>query len=163
MGEPCPPHNVTWPRWMAQGGCVEAPTADFYPEGRVDQQQLARVRAICWDCPVRRDCLSWALRHEKYGIWGGFTEQERTSLIRTTCKRCRWSADPITLAMRPAGGLCADCRARKPQHPQPGGRAVRNRSALGGLTDLEPPDDQEWFRRQVVAAKADQAQRRGVA
>ena len=41
-------------------------------------EQVERAKAICAACPVRRDCLAFALRiGQADGIWGGLTEEER--------------------------------------------------------------------------------------
>jgi len=46
--------------------------------------------ALCAACPVRAECLEFALRHwrsvGRHGIWGGLVEAERASAYR------RWSA-----------------------------------------------------------------------
>lgn len=39
---------------------------------------IDRAKSICRACPVRRDCLMWALEHGPSGTWGGFTDRERT-------------------------------------------------------------------------------------
>ncbi len=55
----------------------------FFPPStseRKDERERREVRAksICKVCPVRRDCLDYALAiREPYGIWGGLTEIER--------------------------------------------------------------------------------------
>lgn len=37
----------------------------------------------CDRCPVRQDCLEWALENrERYGIWGGLSERARRRLLR---------------------------------------------------------------------------------
>ena len=37
-----------------------------------------KAKEICSTCPIRRDCLIWALeRGEPYGIWGGYGYDER--------------------------------------------------------------------------------------
>jgi WhiB family redox-sensing transcriptional regulator len=42
-----------------------------------------RVRVLCDDCPVRRECLAEALdNHMEWGVWGGMTERERRALLR---------------------------------------------------------------------------------
>lgn len=42
-----------------------------------------RVRILCDDCPVRRECLAEALDNElEWGVWGGLTERERRALLR---------------------------------------------------------------------------------
>jgi WhiB family transcriptional regulator, redox-sensing transcriptional regulator len=41
----------------------------WFAESPVD---LERAKALCADCPIRRECLSAALeRQEPWGVWGG--------------------------------------------------------------------------------------------
>lgn len=41
-------------------------------------QIIALARAICSDCPVRPECLSFAVSHDlKENIWGGLLPDER--------------------------------------------------------------------------------------
>jgi WhiB family redox-sensing transcriptional regulator len=42
-----------------------------------------QAKAICARCPVRIECLEYAIRiREPHGIWGGLNELERRILIR---------------------------------------------------------------------------------
>jgi WhiB family redox-sensing transcriptional regulator len=54
------------------------------------RDQAADAIAVCAACPVRADCLEFALRHGSglgaHGVWGGLVEGERLSLRR------RWLA-----------------------------------------------------------------------
>lgn len=37
-----------------------------------DPRELERAKALCADCPLRRECLTAALeRGEPWGVWGG--------------------------------------------------------------------------------------------
>jgi WhiB family transcriptional regulator, redox-sensing transcriptional regulator len=38
------------------------------------------AKRICMACPVRRQCLEFALTHDEHGIWGGTTERERRAI-----------------------------------------------------------------------------------
>ena len=43
-----------------------------------DHEAIAEAKELCGLCPVRRDCLDYALENVlKEGIWGGLTEAER--------------------------------------------------------------------------------------
>jgi WhiB family redox-sensing transcriptional regulator len=59
----------------------------FFPPSHSERkdERLARERAakaICKLCPVRRDCLDYAIRiREPHGIWGGLNELERKQVI----------------------------------------------------------------------------------
>lgn len=44
----------------------------------MSRSEVAKARELCTGCPVRRDCLTDALRRgESWGVWGGFTAAER--------------------------------------------------------------------------------------
>jgi len=40
------------------------------------------AKAVCKICPIKTECLSYALYHEGHGIWGGKTERERNAIRR---------------------------------------------------------------------------------
>ena len=43
----------------------------------------AKAKALCSRCPVRPECLEYALRlREPHGIWGGLNEMERRQVLR---------------------------------------------------------------------------------
>jgi hypothetical protein len=63
--------------WVARGRCrgavVTGAAADheFFPELEIDTRwQHARDR-LCAPCPVRAECLLFALEHRYVGLWGG--------------------------------------------------------------------------------------------
>ncbi len=52
-----------------------------------------RVRILCEDCPVRRECLAEALDGRmEWGVWGGLTERERRALLRQHPDVTSWRA-----------------------------------------------------------------------
>lgn len=79
------------PDWYAGAlckGCHEL----FHPDGRADElrEKEARAKAICAGCPVRRECLDYALAaRERDGIWGGYTIDERELLLKIQRRRAR--------------------------------------------------------------------------
>jgi WhiB family redox-sensing transcriptional regulator len=71
--------------WRASAACRDTDPELFFPVGTPGRvlTQVDQAKQICRDCPVRVDCLSWALRHSlAFGIWGGTTEEERQSVRR---------------------------------------------------------------------------------
>lgn len=47
------------------------------------KQQVKQAKAICAICPVKQECLDYALRNEEvYGIWGGKTTRERAKISK---------------------------------------------------------------------------------
>lgn len=52
----------------------------WWPNGTTGDEELkiTQAKAICSNCPVKRECLDWAVDNRQYfGIWGGVTEEER--------------------------------------------------------------------------------------
>jgi WhiB family transcriptional regulator, redox-sensing transcriptional regulator len=65
--------------WVGRATCRGVDPDLFFPDrgGDVD-----RAKAICADCPVRDDCLDYALRWRiRFGIWGGLSERSRRRLV----------------------------------------------------------------------------------
>lgn len=73
--------------WQAQAACRGRDATLFFPPatGELKEDKLARearAKAICRECPVRNECLDFALdTREPYGIWGGLNELERRRLM----------------------------------------------------------------------------------
>lgn len=42
-----------------------------------DKDVVEQAREVCLDCVERVACLMWALHNEDFGLWGGFTANER--------------------------------------------------------------------------------------
>ena len=80
-----PTHGEAWD-WQARAACRGADTSIFYhPEnerGPSRRRREMRAKRICQGCPVRQNCLSWALwAREPYGVWGGLSVEEREALL----------------------------------------------------------------------------------
>ena len=71
---PTPPHF-----WQERAACFVEPDV-FFP---ISEEEAGPALAFCGACPIREECLSWALKNgERYGVWGGTTEQQRRRLQR---------------------------------------------------------------------------------
>ena len=42
--------------------------------------QADEAKEICAVCPIKSECLDYALTYEEYGIWGGATPSERRQI-----------------------------------------------------------------------------------
>ena len=80
---------TTWEYgWQWRAACRGDDATLFFPPNHFEprEERLARERqakAICATCPVRVECLEYAVRiKEPHGIWGGLNELERRYLIR---------------------------------------------------------------------------------
>jgi WhiB family redox-sensing transcriptional regulator len=66
--------------WQDYAKCVGADPDLFFPDTAI---HVGDVRRICATCPVRVQCLEFALEHnERDGIWGGTTPRERRAIRR---------------------------------------------------------------------------------
>jgi WhiB family redox-sensing transcriptional regulator len=79
------PISEDW-EWQATGLCRDRAGAQFFhPDddlGRISRRlREAAAKRLCQSCPVRAACATHALNvGEEYGVWGGFTENERARL-----------------------------------------------------------------------------------
>ena len=77
--------------WQYQAACRGPHSSIFFPPSRLERRpdkrrREQRAKEICAECPVRTDCLSYAVRiREQHGIWGGLTEKERRPLLDNSC------------------------------------------------------------------------------
>ncbi|WP_172653034.1 WhiB family transcriptional regulator [Rhodococcus opacus] len=71
------PRSVTDSRnWQLKAECRGANPGLFYDDSDTSDHDAAR--RMCGLCPVRRDCLQYALDYsEQHGIWGGLDAIER--------------------------------------------------------------------------------------
>lgn len=66
--------------WMESALCSETDPDAFHPE---KGGSTAPAKRVCAACPVRAECLEYALRHkEREGVWGGLAPRERAKLLR---------------------------------------------------------------------------------
>lgn len=73
--------------WMLEARCLDADPEAFFPEKGGSTREAKR---ICAACPVRDDCLQYALENdERFGIWGGLSERERRRAKRVVTPRGR--------------------------------------------------------------------------
>ncbi|MGW2478115.1 WhiB family transcriptional regulator [Streptomyces sp. NPDC001665] len=65
--------------WRGHAVCRTADPDELFVDGAAQN----RAKALCTGCPVRTECLAYALDHRiGHGIWGGMTERERRGLLR---------------------------------------------------------------------------------
>lgn len=63
------------PRWWPYRGCIDVPTAVFFPDDAAGERA---AKAVCATCPVRVACLDYAVEEGiEEGVWGGTGEWTR--------------------------------------------------------------------------------------
>ena len=78
--------------WRDRAICRDTDPDLFFPVGTTGQAlvQIARAKEVCNECPVKVDCLEYALEtNQDSGIWGGLAEEERRAIRRQTAARQR--------------------------------------------------------------------------
>ncbi|MEW2075936.1 WhiB family transcriptional regulator [Streptomyces sp. NPDC012403] len=76
--------------WRARAACRTEDPDLFFPIGTSGPalMQTEQAKAVCRRCPVREQCLQWALdTGQSIGVWGGTSETERHALKRRVAAR----------------------------------------------------------------------------
>ncbi|WP_051812804.1 WhiB family transcriptional regulator [Streptomyces sp. NRRL S-340] len=72
--------------WAVRGAC-RGSAEQMFAEGAAQNG----AKSVCYRCPVRMECLSYALdRRMEHGVWGGMTERERRALLRRNPTVVSW-------------------------------------------------------------------------
>lgn len=71
------------PDWMDQAECKGY--AEVFWPARGDVHTFRAALAICAGCPVKAECLEYALTfvdHDDHGVWGGTSAKQRIAIRR---------------------------------------------------------------------------------
>lgn len=97
--------RVQMGEWRHDAACRDMDPELFFPGTGVSPEEAL---AVCARCPVRKDCLDWALKApEKDGVWGGTTARQRRDqkMYRPVCREC------AAVEVQTRGAYCPQCRA----------------------------------------------------
>lgn len=90
------------PRWETNAACRTVDPDLFFPVGssKAARAQTAEAKSVCMQCPVRVQCLNWAMETEQpHGVLGGMSQEER------------WQIAPVTPGVRSTAPLrCNEAR-----------------------------------------------------
>lgn len=117
-------NDAVW-GWQDEAACAGLGLDVWFAPDREQAADRAQreedAKRICGVCPVRDACLAHALNYdERYGIWGGLTEEERyPSSGRSVPTRQQMILCDACRRERKYGGrgpnwerLCGGCRTR---------------------------------------------------
>lgn len=65
-------------KWTDNAAC-KGRTEDMFPKHHKDITYITVARAICSDCPVKAECLEYALEFpsaDMHGVWAGLTSRQ---------------------------------------------------------------------------------------
>jgi hypothetical protein len=73
-------NEIDW----GKAACRESVYTDIFynveeERSLVAYEYINALRTICLACPIWKTCLTYAMEHEDYGVWGGMTSIERFS------------------------------------------------------------------------------------
>ena len=91
--------------WRQLAACQDKDTTMFFPVGHTQKaRRLERMaKLICANCPVRTECLEFALgTMQNDGVWGGLNEDDRRSLRRQRRALLRRERTPPSTATQSA-------------------------------------------------------------
>ncbi|MFE7391842.1 WhiB family transcriptional regulator [Streptomyces sp. NPDC057582] len=80
--------------WLMHAACRDEDPDLFFPIGSTGPAlvQTDEAKEVCRGCPVREQCLEWAMENgQDSGVWGGLGEAERRALKRRTHRRAQKS------------------------------------------------------------------------
>lgn len=103
------PQSPTDEDWYERALCPQTDPDAFFPEKGGSTKE---AKKICLGCPVKQQCLQWALDNdERFGIWGGLSERERRRLKRGIDIRPAQDDEPERVAaIAAANGYDQDAR-----------------------------------------------------
>ena len=81
--------------WAARGACRHSDPDLFFPVAARGPalRQLAQAKRVCERCPVRVQCLEYALQSgQSFGVWGGASAEERRLMRRRQLRQRRAAA-----------------------------------------------------------------------
>jgi WhiB family redox-sensing transcriptional regulator len=115
--------------WMRDAACKPHPTEWWFPE-RGDPTEQAKI--ICHTCPVRLDCLNYALNIPSLvGIWGGMSGKERRQIRSKPTKPIRHGTPTgYHQHLRRGTEPCLQCRQAHSRNTQLKKEQARERRLL---------------------------------
>ncbi len=99
--------------WTERALCAKVDPELFFPGAG---EQAREAKSVCLECPVRTECLQYALdKDERFGVWGGLRANERRSLNRgcrvstSVLIKCINGHDQTDPNSRTREGRCKEC------------------------------------------------------
>lgn len=65
--------------WRESAACAGVDSELFFPATATG---VKTARSICAPCPVKAECLAFALERDPWGVWAGTTRRERREMRR---------------------------------------------------------------------------------
>ena len=105
--------------WRLEALCRDVDPELFFPIGTtgVAVDHIEAAKSVCNACPVKKQCLEYALAtNQESGVWGGTSEEERRDLRRAAIATITRSARSGTITASVAGSDVPPAQDRL-EHP----------------------------------------------
>jgi WhiB family transcriptional regulator, redox-sensing transcriptional regulator len=83
------PDSIGVETWRDAAACRSIDPDLFFPIGTTGTalDHIAAAKAVCAACPVKAECLDFALEtNQDSGVWGGASEEERRQIRRARAR-----------------------------------------------------------------------------
>lgn len=119
-GAPVLPPN---PVWMDRGACSGTSDPVFFEPNNPEACAEEANRLYCRTCPVRAECLDYAMKTRSPGVWAGLSLATREKLAksrtRSKCPACK-CASLVTVGRY---DICRSCavswhKDNRPEHTE---------------------------------------------
>lgn len=92
--------------WSRDALCAQVGDHDLWYPAKGGSSREAR--SVCKVCPVKAECLQWALdTDQRYGVLGGTTERERAALKKGDVATCQLDDCDEQYAALPGRRFCS--------------------------------------------------------
>lgn len=104
--------DINNPTWMNKSVCKEYPP-DWFIVDKSNNHDAKKAKAVCDICPVKQECLDWAVSIEAKtasmpGIYGGKTQQERRDFRVCKYAPCTNSITIVNKTPRAQNNFCSE-------------------------------------------------------
>jgi len=74
--------TIKYPNYDGTQSCARMGVDLFYQpyDNKSTVQEVADLKELCSNCNIFIECKEYAIKHEKYGFWGGTTPYERRTI-----------------------------------------------------------------------------------
>ena len=80
--------------WEDHAACAGMDTDLFFPRENIggpargrgvsgEKDRMRQAMQACQRCPVRQECLMFAIEHNEWGVWGGMDTADRRNYARS--------------------------------------------------------------------------------
>jgi hypothetical protein len=71
-----------YPNYDGTHNCARMEVEIFYQDydNKTSMEEIRNLKEFCSTCNILIECSDYAIKHEKYGFWGGTTPHERRTI-----------------------------------------------------------------------------------